>query len=114
MRDRATRLHAQFRDYGTEVEFFVLQEGDEKRALAKPVVFEDDARTDGVAGSPDPTFKLARDRAQEFFEALWLMGFRSKHDRGSIDTLDAARLAHIEDLRRAAFEEPLNVQVHGS
>ena len=35
-------------------------------------------------------------------EMLWAQGFRSKHDRGGADKLDAARVEHLADLRKAA------------
>jgi hypothetical protein len=103
-RERRT-VHVEGRDYGKRWDFFVLKDTDDARALAQPVVFEDLPVEAGMyAGPGDPTFSLFGEDAQSFFEAMWRAGFRSKHDRGSIDTLDAARKEHIADLRRAAFD----------
>lgn len=57
----------------------------------------------GEDGLPcEPAFRLSMEAAQEFFEMMWAQGFRSKHDRGGADKLDAARTEHIADLRKAA------------
>lgn len=50
----------------------------------------------------DPTATVSVESAQELFEQLWSQGFRSVHDRGNSDKLDAARKEHIDDLRSVA------------
>lgn len=50
----------------------------------------------------EPSFRADMDAVQGLFEQLWAQGFRSKHDNGNADKLDAARKEHIEDLRKAA------------
>jgi hypothetical protein len=98
------RFHVESRFYANRFAIFMQDEQGERRALAKPIVFEKvEPEKEGLL-STDPALDLQASEAQELFEAMWRAGFRSKHDRGSVDTLDAARLAHIEDLRRAAFE----------
>ena len=49
-----------------------------------------------------PSFMAEMEAVQVLFEQLWAQGFRSKHDNGNADKLDAARKEHIEDLRKAA------------
>jgi hypothetical protein len=49
-----------------------------------------------------PSFTLEQEAAQALFEELWRQGFRSVHDTGHSDRLDAARKEHIEDLRKVA------------
>ena len=49
-----------------------------------------------------PSFTVTVEAAQALFEQLWAQGFRSVHDNGHADKLDAARKEHIEDLRKAA------------
>lgn len=95
---QGTRLAAQVAHYGDSVEFYLADYRDGERALAEPVTF-----TKVADGLPTPpAFRLSMEAAQEFFEQLWSQGFRSKHDRGGADRLDAARAEHIADLRKAA------------
>jgi hypothetical protein len=97
-----TRLAAQTVFYSDQVEFYLVEFRYGKRADAS-VTFEE--VPDGNLAAP--TFRLTMEAAQEFFEQLWAQGFRSMHDRGSSDRLDAARAEHIADLRRAAkLENP--------
>lgn len=49
-----------------------------------------------------PSFSVDMSAAQELFELLWSQGFRSKHDNGNADKLDAARQEHLADLRKVA------------
>lgn len=93
-----TRMGAQVVFYGDQVEIYAADYRDGKAAYGKPVVFEQ-----GPDGLPcEPILRLPMESAQEFFEQLWSQGFRSKHDRGGADKLDAARSEHIADLRKAA------------
>jgi hypothetical protein len=50
----------------------------------------------------EPSFSATIEAVQELFESLWAQGFRSVHDKGNSDKLDAARREHIDDLRKAA------------
>lgn len=50
----------------------------------------------------EPSFTVDIDAVQALFESLWAQGFRSVHDRGNADKLDAARLEHLADLRKVA------------
>lgn len=93
-----TRLAAQVVHYGDSVEFYLADYRDGRRADAAPVIFEEGK--EGLSGAP--AFRLSVEATQEFFEMLWSQGFRSKHDRGGADKLDAARTEHIADLRKAA------------
>lgn len=98
MQQHGTRLAAQVVHYGDSVEFYLADYRDGKHGIAEPITFNAD--NNGML--PPPTFRLSTDAAQEFFEMMWSQGFRSKHDRGGADKLDAARTEHIADLRKAA------------
>lgn len=95
---QGTRLAAQIVHWGDHVEFYIANYDRGERAIAKPVEFVKDEGGLCV----EPAFRLPMEAAQEFFEMLWAQGFRSKHDRGGADRLDAARAEHIADLRKAA------------
>jgi hypothetical protein len=93
-----TRMAAQVSFISDSVDFYLADFSTGKRFDAKPAEFGE--VPEGSLGVP--TFRLPMDKAQEFFEQLWAQGFRSKHDRGGADRLDAARSEHIADLRKAA------------
>jgi hypothetical protein len=93
-----TRLAAQVSYYGQQVDFYLADYRGGKHTLAKKIVFE---KTD-EAVTTEPSFRLEIEVAQELFEQLWAQGFRSKHDQGNADKLDAARQEHLADLRKAA------------
>lgn len=97
------RLAAQTVFYSDQVEFYLADYRHGKAAYAEPVVFAEPER-DGFCCPP--TFRLPMESAQDFFEQLWSQGFRSKHDKGGTDRLDAARKEHIDDLRKAAKLSP--------
>jgi hypothetical protein len=98
MEKQGTRLGAQVVFYGDQVEIYAARYRDGKTFYGKSIVFEE-----GQEGLPfEPILRLPMSAAQEFFEQLWAQGFRSKHDRGGADKLDAARSEHIADLRKAA------------
>jgi hypothetical protein len=81
------------------VSFWLVDEGDRKRGIGLPVTMQIQ-EAEGMFH--EPTFRLNTAAAQEMFEQLWRQGFRSKHDNGNADALDAARREHIGDLRKAA------------
>lgn len=95
---RGARLSAQSEMWGDRVSFYLVDfdRAGEKRVPS--ITWEPIA--DGV--SFEPAFTLHTESAQELFEQMWAQGFRSKHDRGGADRLDAARAEHIADLRKAA------------
>ena len=92
------KLHAQTSFYQQAVEFWLHDERGERRFIGTSITMED--RTDGIV--VEPTFRLPLNDAQELFEQLWKQGFRSAHDKGNSEALDAARKEHIADLRKAA------------
>lgn len=92
------KLHAQTSFYANAVEFWLAEESGDKLALGTSVTMEDVER--GLMAPP--TFRIPLDNVQELFEQLWKQGFRSAHDKGNAETLDAARQEHIGDLRKAA------------
>lgn len=85
--------------YQDRVSFYLIDErfGD-KKSFGKRVTME--TVEDGLL--VEPTLSIPITAAQELFEALWAQGFRSKHDKGNSEALDAARREHIGDLRKAA------------
>jgi hypothetical protein len=93
------RLAAQTSFYAQRVDFYL---GDQDQAgnrlLATKIDFE--PVTEGLC--TEPSFSLPMDMAQELFEQMWRQGFRSLHDKGSAENLDAARREHIADLQKAA------------
>jgi hypothetical protein len=91
-------IAAQVGYYSSSVDFWLADYRDGRRFIAQNIAFE--ATDDGLL--IEPSLRVPLDAAQEMFEQLWSQGFRSKHDRGGADRLDAARTEHIEDLRRAA------------
>lgn len=92
------RMAASVEHYGDRVAFYLQEQGlDGKRRIA---AIEYSELGEGLPC--DPSFALPMESAQELFEMMWSQGFRSKHDRGGSDRLDAARAEHIADLRRAA------------
>jgi hypothetical protein len=94
------KLHPSTEVYQGRVNFYLVEERHgEKRSFGKPVTMET-PEMEGLL--MEPTFSLPLDEAQELFEKLWAQGFRSKHDRGNSEALDAARREHIGDLRKAA------------
>jgi hypothetical protein len=99
MIERGKRLHAQNSFYGHRVDFYLIDYNSQgERMIANSVGFTDMPS----GGLVEPSFSLDLDVAQEFFEQLWRQGFRSVHDKGGSDRLDAARSEHIADLRKAA------------
>jgi hypothetical protein len=103
--NRSLKLHSQVSFLLGGVQFWLVDEfRDGKRAFGEPVTMKTEEH-DGLLH--EPTFVLDKDCAQEFFEELWAAGFRSIHDTGGADKLDAARREHIGDLRKAAFPEPV-------
>jgi hypothetical protein len=92
------KLHPQLETYQDAVKFFLVDDHGGKRAVALPVTME--AGKEGAL--IEPAFALSTGETQELFEKLWAQGFRSKHDKGNAEALDAARLEHIADLRKAA------------
>ncbi len=94
------KIHAQTSFYANAVEFWLVEQiAGEKRAFGKPIVMEVQEREGLLV---EPTFRIPLDNAQELFEQLWKQGFRSAHDKGNAEALDAARREHIGDLRKAA------------
>jgi hypothetical protein len=94
----ASRIAAQTVHYGMRVDFYLRGRGGGQKETRGTLNFVE--RTDGEL--EEPAFSVDLDAAQEMFEQLWSQGFRSKHDRGNSDKLDAARIDHIADLRKAA------------
>lgn len=98
MIQHGTRLATETSFYSNQVNFYLAE-----YRMGKPHVAKVEYAEESNPGLPyGPSFSLPMETAQEFFEMLWSQGFRSKHDRGSADRLDAARAEHIADLRRAA------------
>lgn len=94
------RLHAQTSFYGQSADFYLTDyDRQGNRLIAGKVEFEPFPEGSIAVA---PSFTLSLDLAQEFFEEMWAQGFRSKHDRGNADKLDAARVEHLADLRKAA------------
>lgn len=93
------KLHPQLNIYNDSLDFWLVDERDGKRRIALPVTFDEGER-DGLL--VEPTFCISMSDGQELFERLWGQGFRSKHDKGNAESLDAARREHIGDLRKAA------------
>lgn len=99
MIEQGKRLAAQTSFYGQRVDFYLADhDRTGNRLIASKIEFK--LMADGAY--VEPSFSLSMDMAQELFQQLWAQGFRSPHDRGSSETLDAARREHIDDLRRAA------------
>jgi hypothetical protein len=92
------QLNPQVDAYNDGVSFYVGELREDGRYIGQPVVMV----PAGTGQYCDPTFRLRYEQAQELFEKMWAQGFRSKHDRGASDRLDAARQEHITDLRKAA------------
>lgn len=92
------RMAASVEHYGDRVAFYLADYvSDGKRRMASIDYIEKEG---GLYC--EPSFSLSMETAQELFEMMWSQGFRSKHDRGGADRLDAARAEHIADLRKAA------------
>jgi hypothetical protein len=99
MIQQGKRLAAQTSFYANRVDFYLADHDQQgKRMIADKIEFG--AADDGVLLAP--SFSLPMEAAQEFFEQMWAQGFRSAHDRGGADKLDAARVEHLADLRKAA------------
>jgi hypothetical protein len=92
------RLAAQTAHYGHRVDFYLADHQDGKLLHARKIDFQPIAE----GAYAEPSFSLQLEVAQELFEQLWSQGFRSKHDKGNAEALDAARREHIGDLRKAA------------
>jgi hypothetical protein len=93
------RLHTNIEFVQDAVSFWLVEEDQRRRSFGKPVIMET-PKAEGIL--MEPTFRLPTSAAQEMFEQLWKQGFRSKHDKGNAEALDAARREHIGDLRKAA------------
>lgn len=95
------RISPQSNFFAGTIDFWLVEESGfhgEKRSIGQPVVMQS---ADGLL-APEPTFKLEQSAAEELFERLWALGFRSRHDKGNADKLDQARQEHLADLRKAA------------
>lgn len=93
------KLHSNIEFVQDAVSFWLVHEtAGEAESIGKPV----EMVPCDVGLMVEPTFRLRTSEAQEMFEQLWKQGFRSKHDNGNSEALDAARREHIDDLRRAA------------
>jgi hypothetical protein len=96
----ALKAHTQVEFVQDAVSFWLVEERNgERRAFGLPVTMQV-PETEGLFH--EPTFRLPTAAAQELFEQMWKQGFRSKHDKGNAEALDAARREHIGDLRKAA------------
>jgi hypothetical protein len=94
------RAHTNIEFIQDAVSFWLVDESNgERRAFAAPVQMKAREQENLMV---EPTFRLQTAAAQEMFEQLWAQGFRSKHDKGNAEALDAARREHIGDLRKAA------------
>lgn len=108
-RQEGVKLVPEVQAFSRKVAFWLVDYGQrgECFAFGESVVMH---RSDGdeyAVHAPPPTFSLPVDTVQELFEQLWAQGFRSVHDTGGAEKLDAARREHIVDLRRAAKLEPV-------
>jgi hypothetical protein len=70
----------------------------QRRAVCKPLVFEDIPDTALV----QPTFRLYRHEAQELIDMLWNCGLRPTQGKSSAGQLDAVE-RHLADMRAVAF-----------
>jgi hypothetical protein len=98
MRQKKTQLHPQYDIQNDSISFWLASYDGEKRFVGEPVVMSE---TKGEYRA-EPTFRMSPEEAKALFETLWAQGYRSIHDRGGTDRLDAARQEHIADLRKAA------------
>lgn len=86
------------------VSFYVARETRYTKLADRQVLTESGVvdYTPRVGTALEPSFRVERPAAQALFEELWAQGFRSKHDNGHADKVDAARREHIADLRKVA------------
>ena len=104
-----THVMAERRPWSREVEFVIATRPftDEPLLFGRPVVYEqvEEAR------SPEPTFTLHLDVAQNLMDELWRIGLRPSEGTGSAGAL-AATQKHLEDMR-ALVAATLDVALNG-
>lgn len=71
--------------------------------VARPMVIERVKEGD----SRQPTMQMSRADAQDLMDQLWQIGLRPSEGTGSAGAM-AATQAHLQDMRRLVFEQPVN------
>lgn len=112
---RATEAHFHWRWSHDLLECFLIGEGPDtiphgdgyrrSRVLGQPV----EAVPMNPGGSPQPTFSLTPQSAQQLMDQLWLCGLRPTEGTGSAGSL-AATQKHLNDMREIVSKQ-LNVNL---
>lgn len=113
---RATEAHFNWQWAHQHLECYLIGEGSEtipqgdgfrrSRTIGQPVI-ERPVSLDGA--SPQPTFTLSQQSAQQLMDQLWLCGLRPTEGTGSAGSL-AATEKHLNDMR-AIVSKQLEVQL---
>lgn len=95
-----TKLYIEQRHYADEYALYGRIKSNNTVGEIKPVTVE--VTQDGLSVK-EPFLVLAPDEMQNFFNQLWLHGFRPKDGTGNGGHIEALKY-HLEDLRRLVFQ----------
>ena len=99
------RVYIKHSDFDTKIEFYIIDERDGKRYVAKPVVLEFEEILEGAYNPISGTLTFRNHDAKEFIRAL-IEEFEEKGYIQSVEIVKGkleAQTYHLEDMRKLVF-----------
>lgn len=100
MKDRRLRIAAERSFVARTVNLYVVEEGPDYFAIAKPIELE--RHDPSMVYAQEPTIMLSEEEAQVLIDNLWNAGLRPTDAKDKSEVVNAMK-EHIGDLRKIAL-----------